>query len=138
MFVGRTKQGRGQARHPLRAAFGAALLLGCAGRGNGQAMPTASRIGDLQIGGGLALGRSNYNFNTASLLGETAYAAFDIRKHWGAEVDFHNVKDSGDTTVYERTFEFGARYQITRGPFVPYAKLMYGRGIYNFPNGVAN
>ena len=41
--------------------------------------------------------------------GESAYVALDIRKHWGAEVDFHNVKDTSDSTVYERTYEFGPR-----------------------------
>lgn len=143
MKVGRVGGWRNGVRHKgtnrlLKAVF-VLVFLCCALRGaHGQAMPTASRMGDLQFGGGIALGTSTYNFNKANLVGETGYVALDIRKHWGAEFDFHNVKDSGDSTVYERTFEVGPRYHVTRGPFVPYAKLMYGRGIYNFHNSVAN
>jgi opacity protein-like surface antigen len=40
--------------------------------------------------------------------------------------------------VYERTYEFGPRVYITRGRLKPYAKFLYGRGVYNFPNNIAN
>lgn len=143
MRVMRAERWRNELRHkttsPVLWSICLVALLCCASRAaHAQAMPTATRLGDLQFGGGIALGTSTYNFDTANLVGETGYIALDIRKHWGAEFDFHNVKDSGDSTVYERTFEVGPRYHVTRGPFVPYAKLMYGRGIYNFHNSVAN
>jgi hypothetical protein len=142
MVVGRTQGWRNRFRHRARLVFvatcAAVLLLSHANYVEAQAMPTATRLGDLQIGGGLAFGASTYNFNTADLIGESAYLALDIRNHWGAEVDFHNVKDTSDSTVYERTYEFGPRYHITRGSLVPYAKLMYGRGVYNFHDSVAN
>ncbi len=134
-----TRPGTGsQSPHRAPHLLAALLLLLAAPRAFAQAMPTATRAGDLQFGGGLTFGTSTYNFDTAQLLGGTAYAAFDVRKHWGAEFDFHQLKPSDDSTVYERTFEIGPRYHINAGPFAPYAKAMVGRGIYNFHNSNAN
>jgi len=103
-----------------------------------QGMPTASRIGDLQIGGGFIFGKSNYNFQPSNLVGGTAYASFDFRPHLGLELDFHQSHPTSDSTVYERTYEVGPRYNLAYGRFVPYVKGMYGRGVYNFPSSVAN
>lgn len=102
------------------------------------ALPTATRAGDLQIGGAFALGSSNYNFNTSNLVGGAFYTTFDIRSHWGVEFNFHQDKPTSDSTVYERTYEVGPRVYVLRGSFAPYAKAMYGRGVYNFSNNVAN
>jgi hypothetical protein len=102
------------------------------------ALPTASRAGDLQIGGGLLLGTSNYNFTSTRLVGGAGYTTFDVRSHWGAEFNFHNTQSSVDTTVYERTYEIGPRVYVSRGRLAPYAKVLYGRGVYNFHNSIAN
>ena len=103
-----------------------------------QSSPTASRPGDLQIGGGVTFGSSDYNFNKVSLSGGSFYTTFDKRSHWGFEADFHQVKPTSDATVYERSYEVGPRFFFTEGRFVPYAKLLYGRGVYNFSGNVAN
>jgi hypothetical protein len=103
-----------------------------------QSMPTASRTGDIQFGGGFALGNSTYNFNKLSLTGGTAYATFDKQEHWGFEAGFHQVKPSSDPTIYERTYEVGPRVFFHRGRLAPYGKVLIGRGVYNFPNNIAN
>jgi len=124
------------------AAAGIVLASLTAGQGRAQigehALPTATRAGDLQIGGAFALGSSNYNFNTSKLAGGAFYTTFDIRSHWGVEFNFHQYKSTSDSTVYERTYEVGPRAYVLRGSFAPYAKAMYGRGVYNFSNNVAN
>ena len=51
--------------------------------------------------------------------------------HIGVEGEFHFVKDSSD--LYEKTYEVGGRYFRTYRKFVPYGKVMYGRGVFNFP-----
>jgi len=103
-----------------------------------QSSPTASRPGDLQFGGGFTLGNSDYNFNNVSLNGGAFYITFDKRSHWGYEADFRQVKPSSDPTVYERTYEVGPRFYLSKGRFAPYAKILYGRGVYNFSGNVAN
>ena len=101
----------------------------------GQAMPSASRAGDLQVGGGYTLAGSDYVPNKIS--GYTFYSDFDFRNHFGVEVDFHQLKDP-NSAVAERTYEIGGRYLRHYGSFTPYAKGLYGRGVLNFPNNDAN
>jgi hypothetical protein len=93
-----------------------------------QSEPTASRIGDLKIGGGFSTADSDYGnrYN-----GGAAYADFDFLPHIGVEGEFHFVKDSSD--LYEKTYEAGGRYFFNRGRLSPYAKALYGRGVFNFP-----
>jgi len=102
------------------------------------ALPTATRAGDLQIGAAFALGSSTYNFNTSNLAGIAFYTTFDVRSHLGGEFNFHQNKSTQDSTVYERTYEIGPRIYVLKGNFAPYAKAMYGRGVYNFSNNIAN
>ena len=40
--------------------------------------------------------------------------------------------------MYERSFEIGPRYFRTYGVVQPYVKAMIGRGVFNFPKGIAN
>jgi opacity protein-like surface antigen len=102
------------------------------------ALPTATLAGDLQIGAAFALGSSTYNFNTSNLAGIAFYTTFDVRSHLGGEFNFHQNKSTQDSTVYERTYEIGPRIYVLKGNFAPYAKAMYGRGVYNFSNNIAN
>ena len=93
-----------------------------------QATPTASRLGDLKIGGGFSTADSDYGhrFN-----GGSAYFDFDFLPHIGVEgrVSFRQ----GPSDLYEKTYEVGGRYYRIYRKFVPYAKVMYGRGVFNFP-----
>ncbi len=102
------------------------------------ALPTATRAGDLQLGGGLVFGRSTYNFTASNLIGGAFYTTFDVRSHLGAEANFRQNQSTADSTVYERTYEFGPRVYLSRGGVAPYAKVLYGRGIYNFSHSAAN
>jgi opacity protein-like surface antigen len=122
--------------HALALALLFACCLSAAARA--QASSTASRPGDLQFGGGFTYGSSDYNFNKVTLTGVALYADFNNREHWGFEGGFHQLTPSSDSTVYQRTFEVGPRFFLTRGRLTPYAKLLYGRGVYNFSGNVAN
>jgi hypothetical protein len=94
-----------------------------------QALPAGSRLGDLKIGGGFSTANSDYGdrYN-----GGAAYFDYDFLPHIGVEGEFHFVKDPND--LYEKTYEIGGRYFLTyKKRWVPYAKGMYGRGVFNFP-----
>jgi hypothetical protein len=112
-----------------------ALLLLCGGTSAllAQSLPTASRAGDLQIGGGFVLARPDYVQNTFN--GFAAYADFDFRQHLGVEAEFHQI--AGDQ-IRQRTYEIGCRYFRTYGPLVPYVKAMAGSGDFDYPTGLAN
>lgn len=100
-----------------------------------QATATASRAGDLQIGGGFS--NANTDYLPTRVNGGTAYVDFDFYRHLGVEAEFRFLKD-GPTTIYEKTYQVGVRYSRTyKGRYQPYAKVMYGRGVFNFAtNGV--
>ena len=99
-----------------------------------QATPTASRRGDLQVGGGYSDAASDYGDH---FTGFHLYGDFDFLTHFGAEAEFHFVKEGGSnpdfSDLYEKTYEVGARYFRAYGRVSPYAKIMVGRGVFNFP-----
>jgi len=132
MWIGRSRR---VAAAAIVCVLGAGLVSGPA---RAQSTTTASRIGDLQVGGGFVFSTSDYNFTPIHLIGESAYTTFDWRSHYGAEFGFRNNKASADSTVYERTYEIGPRAYLTRGAFEPYAKVLFGRGVYNFHDSIAN
>ena len=95
-----------------------------------QALPAGSRLGSLKIGGGFSVANSDYYHQ---FYGGAGYFNFDFLPHIGVEGEFHFVKGGGAANLYEKTYEIGGRYFRTYGKFVPYAKVMYGRGVFNFP-----
>jgi len=136
----RRKPRKLRSRAALRVRAAAVIFAACCAAlpAHAQGGPTAARAGDLQIGAGFAVGRSGYNFTPTHFLGEAAYTTFDWKTHFGAEFNFHNIRSHQDSTVYERTYEIGPRVYVVRGSFLPYAKVLYGRGVYNFSNSIAN
>lgn len=124
------------------------LFVGSFASAYAQGRPTASRTGDLQVGGGFSLSKEDYLTNR--LTGFNFYADFDFRPHWGVELNFHQINDHTKVTdpsntsntistqVYERTYEVGPRYLRHYGRWTPYVKGLYGRGVYNFPFNQAN
>ncbi len=110
---------------------------------HGQALPTASRRADLQVGVGFVYDKSNYNptdllGDPINLKGYAIYSTLDVRSHLGAEFVFHQANSGTGDQVYHRTYEIGPRYYRTYGRFEPYLKFMYGRGVFNFPYDGAN
>jgi hypothetical protein len=103
--------------------------------GVAQSRPTAARSGDLQVGGGFSSANSDYA--SSRIKGIAFYSSFDFKNHFGVEVDFHQLNQSGNQ-LYERTYEAGGRYVRHYGRVTPYAKALYGRGVLNFPYSVAN
>ena len=109
------------------------FLLGGASALYSQAVPTASRTGDVQIGAGYSIARPDYVQQTFP--GFAAYADFDFRQHIGVEGEFHQVYSTNGDQSYERTYAIGGRYFRTYGALVPYVKAMVGRGDFNYPFG---
>ncbi len=113
-----------------------ATLALCTSAAQGQAAYTAKRAGDLQAGGGFSIANADYDHPT--LRGGSIYASFDFKEHFGVEVDFHQVNAPSPSTIHERSYEIGGRYVRHYGIFNPYARLMYGRGVFNYQYNVAN
>jgi hypothetical protein len=111
-------------------------LLAGATLSHAQAVPTASRAGDLQVGFGYGVAIPDYTND--KFKGIAPYATFDFTPHIGVEVDFRLLKGPSNNSLYEKTYEIGGRYHIDYKRLKPYGKIMVGRGVFNFPNNVAN
>jgi opacity protein-like surface antigen len=125
-------------RNSLHTSLLFAVLLVCGSSlAHGQAKYTATRAGDLQLGAGYTNGTSDYVANRIG--GYSGYATFDFKEHFGAEFDFHQVNDP-NSAVYERSYEWGGRYlrHYHNDRYRPYVRVMYGRGVFNFPGNAAN
>lgn len=109
--------------------FAAAALLGTPVLLHAQAAPTAIRKASLQAGAGFS--NADTDYLPSRVNGTTLYADYDFYHHFGVEGEFRYIKD-GDTNIYEKTYEVGPRYSRTYGRFSPYAKALYGRGVFNF------
>lgn len=101
----------------------------------GQATITAARRLDFQAGGGFTFARMDYSNNGKGL---ALYTTLDVSNHFGGEFAFHQVRANDGSNVGERTYEIGPRYYRTYGHFKPYVKGMYGRGVFNYPQNIAN
>ena len=104
------------------------LALSAASISQAQKLPTATRSLDIQAGGSFVYGHSDYG---TTLNGFGGYGTIDFRPHFGLMLDFHQA--DGTNKIYERTYEVGGRYVRHYGRLSPYAKVMYGRGVFNFP-----
>jgi opacity protein-like surface antigen len=95
-----------------------------------QASPTAARGLDIQVGGGFTT--LNPDSQPDRFNGAAAYFDVNFKAHLGVEGEFHYATDAQGSGRYEKTYEIGGRYFRTYGRLIPYAKVMYGRGVYNF------
>jgi opacity protein-like surface antigen len=119
---------------PILRILALVCLLSFAGaRLHAQAIPTASDEGQLQIGAMFNYGNSDYR--PQNFKGYGFYTTFDFKYHIGIEGEFHQLNDPDSAeNIYERTYEIGPRYVLHYGKFHPYGKILFGRGVFNYPN----
>jgi len=113
----------------------AGSVMGTAPALYGQAAPTASRIGILQVGAGYMRGQPDYsptNFN-----GFSVWGTFDVYRHFGAEATFHHLSN-GKVGITENSYEAGGRYTYPIKIFSPYLKVQAGVGTFSFQNSLQN
>jgi len=112
------------------------MLIGAGPMLHAQALPAASRVGDLQIGVGYSSAKPDYSQQTFT--GIAVYADFDFLPYLGVEAEFHKVDTPSSDQSYQMTGEVGVRYFRTCGRVVPYVKVMIGRGDFDYPYSLTN
>lgn len=131
----KTTDGSGDFLATLRILLLICLASFTGTRLHAQATPTASTAGDLQIGAMFNLASPDYR--PEKFKGYGFYTTFDFRYHVGIEGEFHQINDPNSAEgIYERTYEIGPRYVLRHGRYNPYAKVMYGRGVFKYPSMV--
>jgi hypothetical protein len=97
-----------------------------------QAVPTASRIGSIQVG--VAGTIVSPDFGPSKIGQVTFYGDFDLPYNLGAEAVIHySVNTPSD--VSENSYIFGPRYIYRHKRFAPYAKALFGVGHFGFQQG---
>jgi hypothetical protein len=121
-----------------RLVFTFIAVIACSHLAYGQAKLTASRTGDLQIGGAFSYNFPDYT--THKFYGYNIYGDLDFGEHFGVEGEFRQTNDhtertggGGSVPQYQRNIEGGLRYHRDYGRFYPFAKFMYGYGGIEFP-----
>jgi hypothetical protein len=95
-----------------------------------QAVPTASRPGELQIGAGYSIVKPDYAQKND--MGPTFYVTFDFTSHVGVEAEARIASIVAPADVGEDTYLVGPRYVIRHKRFEPYAKALFGVGVLSF------
>lgn len=91
-----------------------------------QAGYTATRGFRLQAGaGGMYL---NNDFTQQGDKGLAAWIDADITRYLGVELEAHRGTIISPSDVGENSYLIGPRISYRRGKFMPYAKVMFGRG----------
>ena len=117
-------------RHNLVGCF--ACVLGLATMCYGQAIPTASRVGQIQAGiGGFIL---DPDFGQKDIQGLTFYGDFDFAQHFGGEGEIH-YSIRTPTDVSENTYLLGPRAILRHKKFEVYAKALFGVGHFGLQQG---
>lgn len=127
------------------------LLLTLVASGRAQATYTASRAGDLQVGGNVVFATSHYLpvdtqgdpaplsdlSRQVHLVGGGVYTSFDLRHHIGAELDLMHLGATDDTSK-QTSLEVAGRYILFRSfQVVPYLRAGFGHGWYGYPQNLA-
>jgi hypothetical protein len=105
----------------------------------GQAAPTAERRLNVQVGGTFSLAdpgvpkNASVLYGRSSLSGGGIYTTLDPHHRFGLELGARQL--FGDS-VSERTYLAGPRYFKPYGHYVPYGKVLVGRGKFKFPNNI--
>ena len=119
-------------RHTLIGGFACACILGMATMLQGQALPTASRIGSIQAGAGWYL--ANPDFGQSHIQGMIFYSDFNFAHNLGVEGEIHySVITPSD--VSENLYLIGPRYIVRERRFEGYAKALFGPGHFGLQIG---
>ena len=137
--LGRTRKGAPSGDIRLRRSWiisGVAFAIAFAQAALSQASAAGVRAGDLQVGGSFSFAKPDYGQD--NLRGYGFYSSFDFKPNYGVEIDFHQNNAPSPSVIYERSYEVGGRYVRHYSIFNPYARVMYGRGVFNYQFNVAN
>lgn len=114
--------------HTLIGCF--ACVLGLTTWSHAQAVPTATRSGSLQLGGGVTYARPDYGGK--GIEGLTIYGDYDFTRHLGVEGDMHFVNLITPNDISENSYLIGPRYRFHYNRFTPYAKALFGFGRFGY------
>jgi hypothetical protein len=117
-------------RHTIIGCF--ACVLSMTPLLRGQALPTASRIGAIQVGVGGTLTNPDYGQKNIEQI--TFFADYNFGHNLGVEGVIHYSVNT-PTDISENSYVAGPRYILRYKRFQPYAKVLFGVGHFGLQQG---
>jgi len=119
-------------RHTKIVGVASACLFGMATMLHSQALPTASRLGSIQVGAGWFY--ANPDFAQRNIQGMTFYSDINFPHNIGLEGEIHYSVIT-PTDVSENTYLLGPRYIVRYKRVEGYAKVLFGPGHFGLQVG---
>jgi hypothetical protein len=117
-------------RHTIIGCF--ACVLSTTTLAHGQAIPTASRVGSIQVGVGGTITSPDFGQKNIELI--TFYGDYDLPLNLGVEGVIHYSVNT-PTDVSENSYLVGPRYIFRQRRFEGYAKVLFGAGHFGLQQG---
>ncbi len=118
--------------YALRLTLVALALLFVPRTGSAQAFPTEIGPGSyVAVGGTASIYQSDYGHRV--LGGASLYADANMTWRYGLEGEARWLRYRQDSDAHETTYLAGPRFSFRAGGIAPYAKVLVGVGIFNFP-----
>ncbi|HZY71791.1 MAG TPA: outer membrane beta-barrel protein [Edaphobacter sp.] len=109
-------------------------LLGLPVASHAQAVPMASRTGQIQVGAGFSFAKPDYS--TTYIKGFTLYGSADFWRRLGVEADMHYISILTPKDIGENTFLIGPKFSVIReGRLNAYVKALGGVGRFVYQPG---
>lgn len=120
-------------RHDVFHVIAVAAVVFCASAsGLGQASPTATGPGMyLAVGGMVSLFEGDYG--QRKITGNALYVDANLYRCYGLETEIRRLRYSDSSGMNQTTFLAGPRVSFRSHGIVPYAKMLVGAGVFNFP-----
>jgi hypothetical protein len=113
-------------------AISAAIVFYGAVSSLGQASPTATGPGMyFAVGGMFSLFEGDYG--QRKIMGSAMYVDANLYRRYGLETEFRRLSYSDNPGMNQTTLVTGPRISFRSRGVVPYAKMLVGVGVFNFP-----
>jgi hypothetical protein len=99
----------------------------------GQALPTADRNLQVQIGGAVSLGNPDYD--DKDIKGVSLFVDLDYGAHWGIEGDIHDITISTPQDIGQSSALLNIRYKLNYGKIHPHIRAGAGLAYFDFDKG---
>jgi len=110
------------------------FTLGLSAVSHAQAVPMATRHGQVQVGAGFSFAVPDYG--DTYIKGFTLYGDLDLTRRLGVEADMHYISVLTPTDIGEDTYLIGPRFSvIRRNRLNAYVKALGGVGRFNYQPG---
>lgn len=122
--------------HTLYLALVGMLLAGSPHALQSQALPTATGPGSY-LSAGVSASAFQVDYGKRWMGGGTGFVDANLSWRYGLEAEARSLRYNSESGVRQATYLVGPRVSFRPGGLIPYAKVLVGAGIFDYPYGYA-